>query len=198
MSFIGVSLLAAMLLAMLVCDYFGLHRQDVLYLSSTVYFLILPAIVIAVAIVSALVRIRYAASAHDGKDLVLRKLEPARWAVILALRAVGFGLAIAAGAYYSIGMAVSYTSRTPIQLDNVPARLWAPNLLARTCRLFVVVSVSPTSDSYVCLDHAVGISHARLSSIDGPNEGQATIHGRRGFLGAVADTISIHVSAGPE
>lgn len=166
------------------------------YLSSIAYVLILPAVAIVAAIASAFAQVRRAArGAADGKELVQRRIEPARWRRVVAVRAIGFGLAITLGAYYFIGMAVSYTSRTPIHIDRVPARLFAPNKLSRNCELFVVVTVSQTSDSYVCVEHVVGGRHARLSSTDAPSEGKATIDGRSGFLGAVADTISMQ-SAG--
>jgi hypothetical protein len=188
---VGGLLLSAIVLGTLVSESFGLHRHDVLYLSSGVYSIALPVIATGAAVISALAQVRRARNRDaDGAELVMRELEPARWIVVLAVRAIGFGLLIAVGAYYYIGMAVSYTSHTPIRIEDAFVRLWRPSL-PRGCDLYAAI-VSPTVDSTVCLERFLGSSHVRLSGTDGRPEGTATIIGRRGFLGAVADRISMH------
>jgi hypothetical protein len=184
-------LLVAIILGTLVSEYFGLHRHDVLYLSSGVWFIALPVIATAAAAMSALTQVRRARNGDaDGAELVMRELEPARWAVVLAAKSIGFGLLITLGGYYYIGMAVSYTSHTPVRIEDASVRLWRPNL-PRRCDLNADI-VSPAVDSTVCVERFLGSSHVSLSGTDGRTEGTATIAGRKGFLGAVADRISMH------
>jgi hypothetical protein len=184
-------LLLAIVLATLVSEYFGVHRHDVLYLSSGVYVIALPLIAIGGAVMSALAQVRRARNSDaDGAELVMRELEPTRWAVFLAARSTGFGLLIALGGYYYIGMAVSYTSHTPIRIDDASVRLWRPNL-PRGCDLYAAI-VSPAVDSTICVERFLGSSRVSLSGTDGRTEGPATIAGRKGFLGAVADRIFMH------
>jgi hypothetical protein len=179
-------LLLAILGGALVSEYFGFHRHDVLYLSSGVYVIALPAIATAAASACALVLVRRARKGDaDGAEMVMRELEPVRWAVIVVAKAVGFGLLIALVAYYYIGMAASYTSHTPVLIQDASVRLWSPSL-PRVCESYANI-VSPTVNSTVCLEH-----HVSLSDADGRTEGTATIAGRAGFLGAVADSISMH------
>jgi hypothetical protein len=195
-SLISGLLLVTVVLAIWVSMFFGFHRQDVLYLSSAAYFLLLPAIVIVAVIASAFVQVkRVTRGTADGKELVQHQLEPVRWGLIVALRAIGFGLLITLGAYYCTGMAVSYTSRTPIHIEGVPARLFAPQLGSHICRRFAVVTLSQVADSYICIERTLGSAHAKLSSLGGLNRGMATIDGRSGFFGAVADTVSISQAA---
>src|SRR5262245_17329820 len=107
MSFIPGALLSIGLLAILVADAFGFHRHDVLHLSSNVYRLVLPAIAIVAVIASALVLVRRVTlGTADGKELVQHKLEPMRWAVWVAVRAIGVGLVATLGTHYFVGMAV--------------------------------------------------------------------------------------------
>lgn len=113
--------------------------------------------------------------------------------MVLAARSISFGLLIALGGYYYIGMAVSYTSHTPIRIEDASVRLWRPNL-PRGCDLYAAI-VSPAVDSTVCVERFLD-SHASLFGTDGRTEGTATIAGRKGFLGAVADRISMHAPPG--
>lgn len=195
--FIVVSglLLLAIGLGTLASEFFGLHRHDVLYLSSGVYLVALPSIALGTAAMSALVQVRRARKGDsDGAELVMRELEPTRWAVILAARSMGFGLLIALGGYYYIGMAVSYTSHTSIRIEDASVRLWRPNL-PRGCSAYAAI-VSPAVDSTVCVEGFWVSRHVSVSGTDGRTEGPATIVGRKGFLGAVADRISMHASDG--
>jgi hypothetical protein len=144
---------------------------------------------------SALVQVRRARKGDsDGAELMMRELEPTRWAVILAARSIGFGLLIALGGYYYIGMAVSYTSHAPIRIDEASVRLWRPKL-PRGCSAYAAI-VSPAVDSTVCVEGFWVSNHVIVSGTDGRTEGTATIVGRKGFLGAVADRISMHASDG--